>query len=190
MFVRDLSLHILDIIQNSITADATKVVLNITIDKNNDKLTVCIEDNGSGMSKELLKDITSPFSTTRKTRKVGLGISLLMASAERADGELSIQSTLGIGTTVTASFKITHIDRLPLGDISETIVSVILTKPEMDLEIELKSTEETFKFDTAEVKERIVEIPITEPEVLTWIKDFINEGVKIILGGVLDEVHS
>jgi hypothetical protein len=187
--VRDLSLHILDIIQNSITANAAQIKLKIAADEKNDKLTIYIEDNGIGMSEELLKDITSPFSTTRKTRKVGLGISLLMASAKRADGELNIQSVLGLGTILIASFRVRHIDRLPLGDISETIISVILSKPEIDLEIELSSNKETFKFSMSEVKSRIGDIPITQLEVLTWIKDYLNEGVEIIFGGVLDEIH-
>lgn len=188
--MRDLSLHILDIIQNSITAKATAVTLKITADTETGSLAIQIIDNGTGMSEELLKDITNPFSTTRTTRKVGLGISLLMASAERADGALTINSTLGIGTTVIASFIITHIDRLPLGDIAETVMSIILTKPEMELEVELNSNKEIFEFKTSEVKLGIGDIPITELAVLTWIKDFINEGVEKIFGGVLDEIHS
>jgi signal transduction histidine kinase len=188
--VRDLSLHILDIIQNSITANATQVILKIKVDKTNDLLSIFIKDNGIGMSEELLKDITNPFSTTRKTRKVGLGISLLMASAQRADGDLKIQSSLGIGTTLMASLRVTHIDRLPLGVLSETIISVILSKPEMNFEVEFSNIEETFKFNTSEVKVEIGEIPITELTILTWIKDYINEGVEIIFGGVLDEIHS
>ena len=187
--MRDLSLHILDIIQNSMTAKSSKVILKITVETETDQLSIYIEDNGTGMSEELLKDITNPFSTTRTTRKVGLGISLLMASAQRADGELTIHSTLGIGTTLRSSFKVTHIDRLPLGDLSETIISVILTKPDMELEIELTADREAFNFKTAEVRKEIGEVPITDLSVLTWIKDYINEGIEIIFGGVLDEIH-
>jgi hypothetical protein len=188
--VRDLSLHILDIIQNSISASASKVVIKITIEPQIDKLSVYIEDNGIGMSAELLKDISNPFITTRTTRKVGLGISLLEASAQRADGDLIINSTLDVGTSLNASFRLSHIDRLPLGDLSETIISVILTKPQMELEIGLYANKEVFNFKTSDIKNQIGEIPITEFSVLTWIKDYINEGVKIIFGGVLDEIHS
>jgi hypothetical protein len=188
--VRDLSLHILDIIQNSISAKASKVILKITVETDEDTLSVYIEDNGIGMSEELLKDIKDPFSTTRTTRKVGLGISLLMASAQRADGELTVNSVLGVGTTLIASFKVAHIDRLPLGDLSETIVSVILTKPEMELEVEFFADKEAFNFNTHAVRKEIGDVPITEVSVLTWIKDYINEGVEITFGGVLDEIHS
>jgi hypothetical protein len=188
--VRDLSLHILDIIQNSITANASTVVLKITVDAANDKLTIYIEDNGIGMSEKLLKDITNPFSTTRRTRKVGLGISLFTASAQRAGGELVIESNLGIGTALSASFQLSHIDRLPLGDLSETIISVILTKPELKLEIELNADTKTFSFNSSDVKKGIGNVPITELSVLTWIKDYINEGVEITFGGVLNEIHS
>lgn len=187
--MRDLSLHILDIIQNSITAMAKKIILRISIDAESKILTIYIEDNGKGMSEELLKDITSPFRTTRTTRKVGLGISLLQASAQRAGGDLTIESTLGVGTTVMASFEVSHIDRLPLGDIPETLISVILSDPNLEIEIEFSNNKETFKFTTLEVKERIGELPITQLEVLTWIKDYINEGIEIIFGGVLDEIH-
>jgi hypothetical protein len=188
--VRDLSLHILDIIQNSITAKATVVDLEIVADNESESLLIQIADNGIGMSEKLLKDVANPFSTTRTTRKVGLGISLLMASAQRADGTLTIDSKPGIGTKVKANFKIAHIDRLPLGDVAETVMSLILSKPEMELEVELKSIKDVFKFTTSEVKKKIGDIPITELSVLTWIKDYINEGVEIIFGGVLDEIHS
>lgn len=188
--MRDLSLHLLDIIQNSITADAHKITVIISADSQKGVLTLKISDNGRGMDAELLKQVSDPFMTTRTTRKVGLGISLFKLSTERADGMFSIASERNKGTDIKAALKISHIDRLPLGDISETITGVIVSKPEITLELILESHKKIFRFCTAEVKEKLGDVSITEFEVITWIREYIDEGVKITFGGILDEIHS
>lgn len=186
--MRDLSLHLMDIIQNSISAKAGKVFVGIKADKSLDKLEIEITDNGTGMDNELLKQVVDPFVTTRTTRKIGLGIPLLKDSAEMASGELTIKSVKGKGTTLAASFKIGHIDRIPLGSIDETIVSVIMANPEIEFELVLHNASERFRFDSFDVKEKIGDLSITNYEILTWIKEYIQEGIKTIFGGVLDEV--
>lgn len=188
--MRDLSLHIMDIIQNSVAAKASRICLGIAASKNADILEISISDNGVGMDREFANMISDPFVTTRKTRRVGLGIPLLKASAQMSSGDLFIESEKGKGTTLKASFKISHIDRPPLGDVAETITSVIVANPDIDLEIVLRSDEKHFNLHTGEIKQRLGEVPIAHYEVLSWIKEYINEGIKTTFGGVLDEIDS
>lgn len=188
--MRDLSLHLMDIVQNSISAKASRVCISITADSKEDLLVMKIADNGEGIEESMLRDITSPFTTTRKTRKVGMGISLLKASSNMSGGDLVIYSKRFEGTTLEATFKISHIDRLPLGDIAETMVTLILASPQIEFELAISNKADCFEFDTAQVKEQLKEVPITQFEVISWIRDYINDGIKIIFGGVLNEVLS
>lgn len=188
--MRDLSLHLLDIIQNSITAQAKKIVITIAADQDKDKLTISIRDNGVGMDRDMLDRIRDPFVTSRTTRKVGLGIPMLEASARLASGTLDIQSEKGVGTIITATFQTTHIDRLPIGDVADTITTAILTDPAVALDLVLESACGTFTFQTEEVWEKLNGVPITDFAVMDWIREYVNEGIKNIFGGVLNEVHS
>ncbi|MBR4080184.1 MAG: sensor histidine kinase, partial [Clostridia bacterium] len=126
--MRDLSLHVLDLAQNSITAGAKLVTVSIVIDERG-WLTFTLADDGKGMSPELLARVTSPVATTRTTRKVGLGIPLMMENAQRTGGDLTIQSEVGVGTTLTVTMDTTNIDCLPLGDLAGTMLSLMLTNP-------------------------------------------------------------
>ena len=189
MFMRDLSLHILDIMQNSITAGARNIVTRVSACRKLDKLTLSVEDDGCGMDEELLKRVTDPFATTRTTRKVGLGIPLFMESARRSGGTLTIVSVKGKGTTLTADFQISHIDRPPLGDLADTVRAAILSAPDREFKLQLENGSEDFTFDSRMVRQQLGEVPIIEFEVLAWIKDYIEEGIKVIFGGVLDEVN-
>ncbi len=186
--LRDLSLHLMDILQNSITAGAGRIEARLQAEAG--ILVMSVRDNGCGMDRELLERVVDPFTTTRKTRKIGLGIPLLKAAAERASGGLRIDSRKGEGTTVTATFDIRNIDRPPLGDIAETVTGVILANPETNLKLRLEGDGEAFKLDTEEIKERLGEVPIVEYEVLTWIGEYVKEGITAIFGGVLDEIDS
>lgn len=186
--MRDLSLHILDILQNSIAAKSKTIRINIIAVK--DILAIEILDDGIGMDEGFLKQVTDPFTTTRTTRKVGLGIPLLKLSAEMAAGEFNIMSTKGVGTSVKASFKISNVDRLPLGDIAQTVISVIVSYPDIDMCLYLSSEKESFTLDTVDIKNRIAGISIDNLDVINWIKEYIEEGVKTIFGGVLDEILS
>ncbi|HHW48728.1 MAG TPA: ATP-binding protein [Clostridiaceae bacterium] len=188
--MRDLSLHLLDIIQNSIAAKAGKIITIIYANKLDDELGIIVEDNGHGMDKEFLDKVTDPFVTTRKTRKIGIGLPLLKSSSEMAGGKLDIDSARGKGTILKSTFKIGHIDRLPLGDISDTFVSLIAARPDIEFELKLDNGEKSFLFNSFEIKKKLDGVPITEYEVLSWLKEFIDEGVKTIFGGVLNEVDS
>jgi Signal transduction histidine kinase len=180
----------MDIIQNSITAKADRIEIIVEADVSVWMLKITIKDNGCGMDQELLARVTDPFSTTRTTRKVGLGIPLFKAAAERTEGELRISSKKGYGTTVITSFGIKNIDRPPLGDVAETIAGIILSSPEIELFIRFVRGSEIFKMNTSEIKVKLGDVPITEFEVLAWIKEYVNEGIIAIFGGVLDEIDS
>ena len=180
--MRDISLHILDIAENSIRANATCIHITITIDNKADQLTVCIEDNGCGMEEEMLKRVKNPFTTSRTTRKVGLGIPLFTASCENTGETLEIDSSPGVGTKLTAKYCNSHIDRPPLGDIAETIYSLTLLNPQIDFVFYAKK-DEFFLYDTRQIKSAIEGVAITEPDVLSFIHGFLQEGITQVFGG-------
>ncbi len=190
--MRELSLHILDALQNSLEAGATLVELVIEEDLAADRLTIIIRDNGRGMTEAQLAHVTNPFFTTRKTRKVGLGVPLFKAAAERCNGNLTITSQVGVGTTLTATFQHSHLDRAPLGDLTGTLMAVILGGAGevgyvhrvvgrlVDgrlVEWEGGGAEvREFEFHTAEIKAELGDVPLTHPAVREWLRDFIAQG--------------
>ncbi|EOC99839.1 ATP-binding protein [Caldisalinibacter kiritimatiensis] len=175
--MKELSLHILDLAQNSIRANANLVRIEIREDFEKDRFELVIEDNGDGMDKELLSRVTDPFITTRKTRKVGLGLSLMKAAALRCEGDLKINSQKGVGTKIQCYFKHSHIDRAPLGDIGETIMILMNNEKDIDIEYVHYVNDEVFKFTTKEVKKVLGDDDIRTAEVLLWIKDYVNEKI-------------
>ncbi|NLL56206.1 MAG: sensor histidine kinase [Clostridiales bacterium] len=179
--MRELSLHILDIVQNSVKAEASVIEIDVNI--HDGYINITIKDNGKGMDKELLNSVTNPFTTSRKTRKVGLGIPLIKMAAEKAGGSFKITSEKGVGTVVYSSFQIDHIDRMPLGDISETIVTLLDDKTDFVWKVRLNEKE--FVFDTREVKNQLNPIPIDSVEVLVYLKSYIKENIESIIGGII-----
>ncbi|GBE03344.1 MAG TPA: ATP-binding protein [Nitrospirae bacterium] len=178
--MEDLSLHILDVVENCITADATRIEVKITEDTGENLLTVEMSDNGKGMSEELLENATDPFYTTRTTRKVGLGIPLLAQSAKESNGDISVKSKPGQGTSITATFQYDHIDRKPLGDIGQTIIILIMSNPEIDFLFEHKKNDKLYTLDTVEMKKDLDGIPINNPEVIKIIKNDISAWLNSI----------
>lgn len=177
--MQDLSLHILDIGENSINAGATKIKIKINEDTKGNKLELEIEDNGSGLDEETRQRVLDPFYTTKKDKEAGLGISLLEQSAREADGDLEIKSQKGKGTTVTAQFVYDHIDRRPLGDMADTIIA-LLTGRGADINIVYEHCKDGdgFILDTRDIKAELQEVPIDNPEVLNLLKETINNGLK------------
>ena len=184
--MRDLSLHLLDLAQNSITAGASLVTIRLTLGEDR-MLTMELADNGKGMSPELLARVTSPFATTRTTRKVGLGIPMMKENAEKAGGTFKLESEEGKGTTLTCSMDTGNIDCLPLGDLSGTLLSLMLTNPlHPDFLFEGKSPKGEGSFDTREVRAALgSDIPFNEPSVAAWLKEALEEEINSIFGGVL-----
>lgn len=181
--MKELSLHILDIVQNSIAAEASLIIINIVEDLTTDKLVIEVIDNGRGMDKEYAERIKDPFTTGRKTRKVGLGVPLLYNACTRCDGDLKIQSEKGKGTKVIAWFKHSHIDRAPLGNMIDTIAIIIMGNPNTDFVYRHNRNGKEICIDTREIKEALGEVPINEPQVISWIKGFLEEGFSSISGG-------
>jgi len=176
--LRELALHILDIAENSLSAGATRIRIAIDEDLKNDVLKIVVEDNGKGMDAETLARITDPFVTSRTTRQVGLGIPFFKAAAEACDGALILQSQPGAGTTMQVTFKHSHIDRMPLGDITSTLLTLIIGTPDIHWVFKYQVNEETFVFDDKVIKETLKGVPLTEPAVIKFIRDALNEGIN------------
>lgn len=176
--MKELSLHILDIVQNSIRAKATKVEVIINENLKGNILEIIINDNGKGMPKDLIEQIKNPFATTRTTRKVGLGIPLLLEACQRCNGDLEIQSTEGIGTKLRAYFNHNHIDRAPMGDLVNTITMLILSSPEIRYIVTYFINDQAFTMDTKEVKEILQGVPINDLDVIKWLEEYLNENIE------------
>lgn len=184
--MKDLSLHLLDIAQNSITAGATRI--KIFMCHKNGVLIFRVEDNGNGMEKEFLETVTDPFSTTRNTRKVGMGLPLLKLSAEMAGGKLSVKSERRKGTVVEADFLVNSIDRIPAGDFDETMKALILANPGLDFELTFRNEMLTYTLKTMDLKKTLSGVPLSNPEIIDWIGKNIREGLYEVFGGVLNEI--
>jgi len=188
--LRDLSLHLLDIIQNSVKAGATGIDVTISTDPGKDLMTLIVSDNGCGMDSLFLKKVSDPFTTTRTTRAVGLGIPLLKESCEMTGGNLEITSTKGIGTRLEAKFIISSIDRIPIGNIGDTFFGLILDRPEMNYRLTFINCEKEFTLDFESLRNQMDGVPLNELTVCTWIKESIEEEKINIFGGILDEIIS
>lgn len=183
--MRDLSLHLLDIITNSISAGAARISVEICMSPEEDELLIRIDDNGKGMNADFLETVTDPFSTTRTTRKVGLGIPLFKEACELTGGSFQISSEPGVGTSVTARFVLSSIDRLPLGDIGETISGLIGSYPDRDFVILFSNRQgDKSMFDTYDIRERLQGVPLSDPDVYLFIRDYLREQQEQILGGI------
>lgn len=178
----EISLNILDITENSVKAKATKIEIDVFADFKTDNLTVKIIDNGCGMTSEQLNSVTNPFFTTRTTRKVGLGIPFYKMAAESTGGSFDIESEVNVGTTVTAVFKLSHIDRMPMGDIALTMWQLITMHEEINFVFKYKVDEKGFTLDTNEFREVLGDISFSEPEVSRYIKDYLKENIDDTLG--------
>ena len=148
-------------------------------------LTIVIKDNGCGMTEEFLAKVTDPYTTTRTTRNVGLGIPLIKMEAEMAGGSFDIQSKLGVGTIVTTTFAIDHIDRPPLGDVGETIMTLLTELGNTRIVFSYNANNQSFCFDTLELQQQLEGIPLDTPEILQFVKQLINENMNTINGGML-----
>ena len=150
--MEDLSLHILDVVENSIEANASRIEIKIIEEKSKDLLVIEIKDNGRGMNRETINKVLDPFYTTRTTRSVGLGLSLLAQAARESNGNFEINSRLGEGTEIMATFQYSHIDRKPIGDMNDTLVTLIISHPEINFIYEHQDDEGNFILDSNEIK--------------------------------------
>ncbi len=185
--MQDLSLHILDIVENSIDAGATEIEILIDEDIKKNLLKIKIKDNGKGMDKSTLKRVLDPFYTTKTVRRVGLGLSLFAQSVKEAEGEIGIKSKKGKGTIVEAVMAYNHIDRKPVGNMCDTIIALIGTRGnDINLIYEHCKDSKCFRLDTEEIKESLDGIPINSPEVIKFLRKEIASRLKEIKVGKYD----
>jgi len=176
----ELSLHILDISENAVRAQAETVNITLIEEPQADRLTLEIRDDGKGMTADELLRVLDPFYTTKKVRRVGLGLPMLAQAAENAGGYFKIESTPSEGTAVLAAFQLSHVDRQPLGDLQGTIVTLIMGNPDIHFIYRHRHEQKEYVLDTNEIKNEIEDIPINHVEVIKFIRQDIAEGLKEI----------
>ncbi len=181
----EISLNVLDVAENSTRAGASLVTITIDADFSGDRLTVVIDDNGCGMTPEQVQQVTDPFFTSRTTRKVGLGVPFFKLAAESTGGSFAITSEPGVGTAVTAVFVLSHIDRMPLGDISTTIHTLVVYHPETDFVYRYQYNGRSFTLDTREFRQVLGDIPFDTPDISAYIMDYLNENKLETDGGAI-----
>jgi hypothetical protein len=181
--MREIALHLLDIAENSVAANAKNITLTVCEDLQGDRLTASVIDDGKGMSAEMAASVVDPFVTSRTTRKVGLGIPLFKTAAESCNGKLVINSQIGKGTRLDVEFQHSHIDRMPLGDLSSTMLTLFVAYPEIHWLFDYKmiptngKPEEKFVFDTQPIMAELGDMSLTEPAVLAFIREYIESGI-------------
>ncbi|MBQ7218972.1 MAG: sensor histidine kinase [Ruminococcus sp.] len=181
--MRELSLNVMDVAQNSVRAEADLVKITVTESDRDDNLTISISDNGCGMTDEQVQQVIDPFFTTRTTRKVGLGVPLFKLSAEQTGGSFDIKSKVGVGTTTTASYVKSSVDMTPLGDINDTVKILIRCNPDIDFVFSHSTDLGEFTLDTRELREVLEGVSLDTPDVLEWIGQFLEENTQNIYGG-------
>ncbi len=181
--MREIALHLMDIAENSVAAEAQNICIEVHEDLQSDLLTASITDDGYGMDAETAKRVLDPFYTTRTTRKVGLGIPLLKLAAEMCEGGLSLITESGKGAKIEARFRHSHIDRMPLGDIASTYLALLVSHPQIHWVFIYQTTDkygnvDNFEFDDTELKNELGDMPLTEPEILKFVRGLIEEGIQ------------
>ena len=191
--MRELSLNVMDIAQNSISAGASLITIRVEEDRPADTLSISVEDNGKGMSPETVQKVIDPFYTTRTTRSVGLGVPLFKMEAEMTGGSFQIDSQLGVGTTLTAVFKPSSVDMIPLGDINGTVQLLISCNPQLDFIFHRvlltdRGERREFALKTEELRQVLGEdVPLDTPDVVLWIKEYLAEQTAELTQGALPE---
>lgn len=181
--MNDLSLHIIDVIQNSLSAGATLIELTISESIVKNRLDIVLADNGKGMTQEQVNSLDNPFFTSRTTRRVGMGIPLFKDSALQSGGDLKISSELGVGTTISANFVLDHIDRPPLGDIANSFILMVSANPNIDFKFYYHFEEESFVFDTVEIKEVLEGLPLNDPSVIRMLTQMVSNNIDDLKNG-------
>jgi anti-sigma regulatory factor (Ser/Thr protein kinase)/YHS domain-containing protein len=178
--LEDLSLHILDIVENAISAKAKRIEILVIEEPREDRLTIEIQDDGIGMDEEVSQKAVDPFFTTRSSRRVGLGLSLMAQAAQEAGGSLQIESKLGKGTKVMATFQYHHIDRKPLGSMVETMMTLFLGNPELEISYTHQKEGKSYVFSSSRLKNQFKDRSLTDPEVIQWVRMHLKEGLEQI----------
>jgi anti-sigma regulatory factor (Ser/Thr protein kinase) len=176
----ELAHHILDIAENSIRAGAKLIIISVIEDSLKDLLTIEISDDGCGMKEQEIKKVLDPFYTTKTVRRVGLGLPLLADAARMANGKFSLKSKEGKGTKVVGCFRLSHIDRQPMGNIASTMVSLIAGNSAIDFIYNHRHNDWRFDLDTRQIRNEIKDVPINHPQIIKYIRGIIEEGLQDI----------
>lgn len=174
--MRDLALHILDIAENSLNAGATLVEIEVVENPGSDRLSIKVRDNGRGF--EVGHRMGNPFYTTKEGKRFGLGISLFRQAVEQCAGWFSIESAPGMGTVVEAELVLSHIDLMPLGDMGATVAAIVSGNPDADCVVRFRRDEYEYVMDTKRLREETDGLPLSVPQVLAYIKENVNEGIR------------
>ncbi|HDP75928.1 MAG TPA: ATP-binding protein [Bacteroidales bacterium] len=175
--MKDLSLHILDIVQNSVVAHAKLIQVTLDVNTTNDYIELAVSDDGKGMDNDFLQRVVDPFTTTRTTLKVGLGIPLLKQNAELTGGTFTIHSEPGVGTTLKARFLKSHIDCLPIGDLGGTIALLMCSYPDVEFRIMAVVNSHEFSVSTSELRDALAGLSLNDPSVYPVVKEYINSNL-------------
>jgi hypothetical protein len=178
--VLELARHILDIVENSVRAGATLIRILVMEDRSKDLFLMRITDNGSGMTPEERERALDPFYTTKKVRRVGLGLPMLSDAADRTGGKMTLRSKPGTGTMVEAVFGLTHIDRQPMGNIVSTLITIIVGNAGIDLLYRHEVDGRRYLLDTRDIKKALEDVPLNHPEVTGFLREHITEGLSDI----------
>lgn len=181
--MRELSLHILDVAENALTAGACLISIEVAESTEEDRMRISIRDNGRGMPEEKIRNIEDPFVTTRTTRRVGLGLSLLAAAARRCEGAIAVNAAPGRGTEVTATFRRSHIDRAPLGDMAATLGMLIMGNPHVDFVYIHRLDGRDFTLDTRELKRELEGVDLSDPVVASHLTESIRRSLQELAAG-------
>ncbi len=181
--MRELSLNILDVAENSLKAGADTIKIDVIFLREENKLTVRVSDNGCGMTGEQIKHVTDPFYTTRTTRKVGLGVPLFKMAAEMSGGSFEISSVVNEGTSLTAIFKTDNVDFVPLGDIASTVELLCVSNPDVNIAFTESDENDTFSFESRKIRDILGDVPMDTPEVRKWIREYLTENTEKFSGG-------
>ncbi len=187
--MQELSLHIMDIAENGIAAGATLIQITVTEDPVKNLLKITIRDNGRGIPRERMHEVTDPFYTTRTTRRVGLGLSLFKEASRRCDGEFLLHSEEGKGTETTATFRLDHIDLAPMGDIAGALTTLFMGNPETDFLYTHEVGEEDLVIDTREIKNELDGLTINDPHVIKYLADTIRDSLAVLRKAKEEEAH-
>lgn len=179
--MRDIAMHINDISQNSISAEASSIKITIAIETAKNLLQMIVADNGKGIEASVLKQITDPFVSTRTTRKIGLGLALLQQNVNQTGGKLEIESQIGVGTKVSAIFIYNHIDCPPLGDLAANIALLLCGNEKINWIIEIVQDGKNYTISSIDIKEALGDVSLSNPPIVRMLKELLNENISEIL---------
>ena len=183
--MEDIAMQILELMMNSIAAEAKYIQLLINDSVTQNKISIKVIDDGKGMSEEYVKIVDNPFTSSRKTRKIGMGVSFMKGLCEMCNGSFNISSKLGEGTTIECIVQKDHIDLPPMGNLGEMVMACIQANENTRYLMEYKTDVSKFVFDSNEIKKELDGVSLVEPEILLWIKEYVNQGIMQVKEGMI-----